>query len=318
MQRHARITARVIDRLKLKQLRLLIAIDQHRSILHAAREMHLSQPAATKMVKDIELDFEAPLFERSNRGVVPTAAGAALIHGARLILSQVAGTAQEIEDLSGGRAGRIVVGTLLAASARLLPLAIERILRSRPRLAIKVVEGTNELLMPRLRAAELDMVVGRLPVQRHRSDLGQMRLLDDPVVAVVRQGHPLLGRALNFDDLRGYGWILPPVETTLRRQIDQYFIAEGQYVPPHVVESVSYLTNRALLSGSDMICALPAQVLAGGGGDGLCPLPLTLPFGSGPVGVSFRHATSLPPAAEAFLTALRDVAAELAQTPPRT
>ncbi|MCZ4351339.1 LysR family transcriptional regulator [Roseovarius aestuarii] len=312
MQRHTQITARVIDRLKLKQLRLLIAVDRHRSILHAARELNLSQPAATKMIKDLELDFEVDLFERSNRGVTPTASGAALIQGARLIFSQVAGTAQEIEDLSGGRAGRIVVGTLLAASSQLLPLAIERALSTRPRLAIKVVEGTNEMLMPRLRAGELDLVVGRLPVRRYRSDLAQRRLFDDRIDLVVRRGHALLSlEAPTFDDLRGYGWILPPPETTLRRQIDQYFISEGQYVPPQVVESVSFLTNRALLTATDMICALPSRVVAVDGADGLDALPLALPFGNGPVGASYRQSTSLPPAAEAFLKALEDVASEL-------
>jgi DNA-binding transcriptional LysR family regulator len=318
MQRHARITARVIDRLKLKQLRLLIEVDRHRSILHAAREMNLSQPAATKMIKDMELDFDVLLFERTNRGVTPTDSGAALIRGARLIFSQVSGTAQEIEDLSGGRAGRVVVGTLLAASSRLLPMAIGRALAARPRLAIKVVEGTNEVLMPRLRAGELDLVVGRLPVQRHRSDLAQRRLFDDPVALVVRAGHPLtIQPAPTFEDLRGYGWILPPAETTLRRQIDQYFINQGQYVPAQVVESVSFLTNRALLRGSDMICALPAEVVAGGGAEGLVALPLSLPFGTGPVGASYRTATSLSPAASAFLEALEQASAALL-SPPQT
>ncbi|MEB8386128.1 LysR family transcriptional regulator [Rhodobacteraceae bacterium KMM 6894] len=319
MQRHAQITARVIDRLKLKQLRLLIEVDRHRSILHAARALNLSQPAATKMVKDMELDFEVLLFERTNRGVTPTDSGAALIKGARLIFSQIAGTAQEIEDLSGGRAGRVVVGTLLAASSRLLPLAIQRALAARPRLAIKVVEGTNEMLMPRLRAGELDLVVGRLPMQRYRSDLGQRRLFDDPVALVVRAGHPLLAlEAPVFDDLRDYGWILSPVETTLRRQIDQYFIDQDQYAPPQVVDSVSFLTNRALLLGTDMICAMPAEVVAGGAAEGLVALPLSLPFGARPVGASYRNATSLSPAALAFLSALEDVTAGLPDIAPRT
>src|SRR5699024_6634598 len=106
----------------------------------------------------------------------------------------------------------------------------------RPRVAVRVVEGTNEVLMPRLRAGELDLVVGRLPVLRHRSDLSQMRLMQGRVALVVREGHPLLSRVdLSFDDLRPYGWILPPPDTTLRRQLDQYFIAEGQYIPPNAV-----------------------------------------------------------------------------------
>ncbi|MFX0540233.1 LysR substrate-binding domain-containing protein [Roseovarius sp. S4756] len=309
MQSHAQITNRVINRMKLRQLRLLIAVDRHRSILHAAREMNLSQPAATKMIKDLEIDFDVLLFERTNRGVIPTEAGAALIRGGQLIFSQIGTTAQELEDIAGGNAGRIVVGTLLAASARLLPEAISRVLDQRPGLVIKVVEGTNEVLMPRLRAGELDLVVGRLPMRRHRSDLGQMHLMQGRIALVVRTGHPALARRdLGFRDLRGYGWILPPSDTTLRRQLDQFFVDEDQFVPPRVVESVSYVTNRALLAGSDMICAMPAELVQGEPTGALAELPLPLPFGDGPVGASFRTGTSLPPAAAALLEALREVA----------
>ncbi|MFH0252806.1 LysR substrate-binding domain-containing protein [Roseovarius aquimarinus] len=306
---HAQITGRVINRLKLRQLRLLIAVGRHGSILHAAREMNLSQPAATKIIKDLEADFEVQLFERTNRGVLPTAAGEALIRGGQLIFSQIGTTAQELEDIAGGNAGRIVVGTLLAASARLLPEAIARVSEQRPRLVIKVVEGTNEVLMPRLRAGELDLVVGRLPMMRHRSDLAQEKLMQGRIALVVRAGHPLLARGtLAFDDLRAHGWILPPADTTLRRQLDQFFVEEGQFVPPRVVESVSFVTNRALLAGSDMICAMPAELAHGDPAGGLAELPFALPFGDGPVGASYRSTTSLPPAAAALLEALRAVA----------
>ena len=309
VQSHDQITNRVINRLKLRQLRLLIAVDRHRSILHAAREMNLSQPAATKMIKDLEADFDVLLFERSNRGVTPTAAGAALIRGGHLIFSQIGTTAQELEDIAGGNAGRIVVGTLLAASARLLPQAIGRVLDQRPGLVIKVVEGTNEVLMPRLRAGELDLVIGRLPMLRHRSEITQMRLMQGRISLACRRGHPLLQRgALGFDDLRDHAWILPPADTTLRRQIDQFFLDQGQYAPPRVVESVSFITNRALLTDSDMICAMPADLIDEGPHSALAALPFALPFGDGPIGASFRSGTSLPPAAAALLAALRDAA----------
>ncbi len=312
MQGHAQIMSRVISRLKLRQLRLLIAVGQHGSILHAAREMNLSQPAATKMIKDLEIDFDVLLFERTNRGVVPTVFGEALIRGGQLVFSQIGTTAQEMEDLAGGNAGRIVVGTLLAASGGLLPMAINTVLAQRPRLAIKVVEGTNEVLMPRLRAGELDLVVGRLPVLRHRSDLEQRRLMQGRIALVVRAGHPLLEVGpLSFDHLRPYCWILPPPDTTLRRQIDQFFVAEGQYVPPTLVESVSYVTNRGLLKASDMICAMPAEAAGLDPTSTLAELPLPLPFGDGPLGASFRSNTSLTPAAAALLDALEQAAAIL-------
>ena len=111
--RQNRIVDRAVSRLKLRQLRLLVAVGQYGSIQHAARELRISQPAATKLIKDLELDFEVKLFDRTNRGVVPTAHGDALIRHGKLILAQVSNAAQELDDLSEGSSGRVVIGTLL-------------------------------------------------------------------------------------------------------------------------------------------------------------------------------------------------------------
>lgn len=310
---HARIVDRVTTRLKLKQLRLLVAVGKHGNIQYAARELNVSQPSATKMIKDLELDFEVQLFERTNRGVVPTPFGEALIRHGKLIFAQISNAAQELDDLNEGSSGRVVIGTLLAASSNLLPTAIDHVLAARPRLAIKVVEGTNEVLMPELRSGEIDLVVGRLPTHRHRTKLTQEKFFDDPIEVVVGKDHPLAQkRDVSFDALREFGWILPPVETTLRRQVDQFFLKQGQYTPPLTLESVSYLTNRSLLQSNTYVGLMPAHVVAQDFATGtLCKVDITLPFGTGPVGVSYRQEDLLSPAGEAMLQALRAVAKKM-------
>lgn len=311
---HARILDRVATRLKLKQLRLLVAVGKHGNIQYAARELNVSQPSATKMIQDLELDFEVQLFERTNRGVVPTPYGEALIRHGKLIFAQISSAAQELDDLHEGSSGRVVIGTLLAASSSLLPLAIEQVLQDRPRLAIKVVEGTNEVLMPELRSGEIDLVAGRLPTYRYRDELTQERLFDERILVVAGPHHPLADhKGLEFDDLKKFSWILPPVETTLRRQLDQFFLKLDQYHPPFALESVSYLTNRSLLRSREYIGLMPAHVAAQDIAAGLLVrLDLTLPFGTGPVGVSYRQNGKMSPAAEAMLEALRKVAARIA------
>lgn len=311
--RHTRIIDRVITRLKFKQLRLLVAVGDHGNIQNAAREMNVSQPAATKMIKDLELDFEVQLFERTNRGVIPTPFGEALIRHGKLIFAQVSNAAQELDDLAEGNSGRVVIGTLLAASSQLLPMAIERVLTDRPRIAIKVVEGTNDVLMPDLHAGDIDLVVGRLSTHRHRSNLVQEKLFDERIVAIVGPDHPLADASdVSFPMLRPYGWILPPAETSLRRQLDQFFLAQDQYVPPSALESVSYLTNRRLLQSRNFIGVMPAHVAAQDIASGaLQKLDWSVPFGEGPVGVSYRQQGQLSPAGLAVLQALRDTSTEM-------
>lgn len=310
---HARIIDRVTTRMKLKQLRLLVAVGKHGNIQYAARELNVSQPSATKMIKDLELDFEVQLFERTNRGVVPTAFGETLIRHGKLIFAQISNAAQELDDLNEGNSGRVVIGTLLAASSHLLPLAIDQVLEGRPRMAIKVVEGTNEVLMPELRSGEIDLVAGRLPTHRYRHELVQEKLFDERILVVAGSDHPLSKyKGLKFEALKEYGWIVPPVETSLRRQLDQFFLQQDQYQPPFALESVSYLTNRSLLRSRAYIGLMPAHVAAQDIASGLLvELDLTLPFGTGPVGVTYRMKGQLSPAGEAMLQALRKAAAQI-------
>ncbi|MGI9364161.1 MAG: LysR family transcriptional regulator [Rhizobiaceae bacterium] len=308
--RHFRIVDRALTRLKLKQLRLLVAVGVHGNIQNAAREMGMSQPAATKMIQDLELDFEVKLFSRTNRGVVPTIFGQTLIRHGKLIFAQVSNAAQELDDLNEGNAGRVVVGTLLAASTKLIPSAVEILLEERPNVAIKIVEGTNEVLMPGLLSGEIDMVVGRLPSHRHRDKIRQEKLVEENIHAVVGGGHPLANRkTVNFAQMKPFGWILPPHETTLRRHVDQFFISQQQYIPPVAVESVSYLTNRALLQSRNLIGLMPAQVVAQDIAQGyMKKLDWDVPFGRGPIGVSIRLGDELSPAGRAFKAALHEAA----------
>ncbi len=310
MDRHTRIVDRALTRLKLRQLRLLVAVGTHGNIQNAARSLGISQPAATKMIQDLELDFEVKLFDRTNRGVVPTVFGETMIRHGKLIFSQISHAAQELDDLSEGNAGRVVVGTLLAASASLLPAAIEILQADRPNVAIKVAEGTNEVLMPGLLSGDIDMVVGRLPSHRHRDKIRQEKLFEDRILAVVGSTHPLAGKAgINFAQTKPFGWILPPLETTLRRQVDQFFVGQQQYAPEVSVESVSYLTNRTLLQSRDLIGLMPAEVVAQDICNGhLAQLDWTVPFGHGPIGVSLRVDDDLSPAGRAFKAALRKAA----------
>ena len=306
---HIRIAERISTRLKFKQLQLLVAIAEHRSILHAARQLNISQPTATKLVKDLELDFGVQLFDRTNRGVLPTLFGEALVRHGKLILAQISHAAQELDDLNDGAGGRVLVGTLLAASAALLPEAIQRIHEQRPNVTVAVREGTNDVLMPALRSGDLDMVVGRLPEYRHRHEVLQEPLYDEEICIVGRRDHPVTGkRNVKFEHLSKIGWILPPQDTTLRRQIDKEFLDRNLDPPVAAVESVSFLTNRYLLTKTDLLGVFPFHVVEEEVASGsLAIIPSKLNLSSGPVGVSYRRQAGLSPAALAFLDTLRDV-----------
>lgn len=305
------------NRLTMRQLRMIAAIDQYKNILRASESLNMSQPAATKILKDLELDIGAKLFQRTNRGVVATEFGQTLARHAKLILAQLSHAAQDMEDLVEGLGGRVTIGTFLAASAYILPTAISSLRAKRPKISVHIVEGTKDFLIPALRNGELDLVIDRLSEYRYRSVIIQEPLYEETVHLVTRAGHPLAQqKKLALKDLTSWDWILPLAGTTLRRQIDKAFFDLGITPPNNPVESVSFLTNRRLLLTTDMIGIWPYHVVVDDvqKNKNLSILPVKLPTTLGPVGVSIRRDSLLSPAATALFDELRFVAQSLPQT----
>lgn len=198
-----------LHRVSIRQLRLVTTIAEVGSMVRAGEAVGMTQPAVTKAVRDLERDFGGDLFDRGNRGVTPPIYGEALVRHAQGVIAQVEHAAREIDDLAHGAGGRVAFGTLLAASAWLLPSAISRLRAERPRVVIDVVEGTNDRLQRMLLRGRLDMVVGRLSAFRQRAGVEQEPLYSEEVAILARYDHPLAGHAhLKLADLQEAEWIL--------------------------------------------------------------------------------------------------------------
>lgn len=308
----------VAGRLSFRHLRMIVAIAEEGNLVGAAQRLNMTQSAVTKALQEVESLTETRLFERTNRGAVPTLPGATLIGHARLILTQLRHAEEHLADLRDGTGGRVAVGTLLSASAMLLPRAIARLRAARTNIDIKVVEATNDILMPRLRSGELDVVVGRLSEHRETRDVEQETLLEDHPCVVCRPEHPLT-RLQNprLEDLVGWDWILPPPDVSLRRQLDVAFRQAGVPPPLHAVESVSLLTNRALLQRGDYLAVMPLQAgLAEAATGAVVIVPVAMPNVSRPIGITRRANSALSPAAETFVRTLRDISREMGAQDP--
>lgn len=295
------------SRMTLRNLQLVDAIKREGSLLRAAQALNMSQSAVTKALQEVEAAIGSSLFNRTNRGVVSTPAGNVLAAHARLMLTQLDHAEQEITDLRDGASGTISVGTLLAASVSLLPKAIAHVRSERPRLTVRTVEGPNASLMPLLRQGAVDMVVGRLPVYRQRDGIAQERLFDDEAAIVVRRDHPSTRQPGSvLADLLNWDWILPPRDTTMRRQIDDVFRQSGLQAPVAGVETLSVLITRNLLLNTDMPAIWPSELAQAEDALGIVNmLPIALPHTGRPVGISTRAGGRLSPAAEALIDALR-------------
>jgi DNA-binding transcriptional LysR family regulator len=300
-------------RLKIRHLVLLTAIAKDGTLLKAAESLHVTQSAATKALRELEEGLKISLFDRSPRGVTPTAFGLSLINHAKAILSQVHVAAEELTELKLGSAGRVVVGTLRAAAPSLLPRTLIQLRSKHPGIGVTIFEGTLDVLGPALRAGEIDFLVGYLPEFRPLQGLSQERLYYDAAAVVVRCGHPVLQRKrVSLKHLINEQWILPLPDTVLRRHVDNVFRRLGCEPPNSAIESYATMLIQSLLLQSDMIAVLPYQVAVQLEKFGLLSiLPIALEGASLPVGITTRANQPLTAAAKTLVDILRGVAREV-------
>lgn len=307
----------MLRHLKFRPLLIFDRVLQRGSILHAARELHLTQPAVTKAVHELESHLGVQLFERGNRGVSPTAYGLMLGSRVKSVIAEVRYLADELNAFRSGETGHVIVGTLIAGSAKLLPLAIAMLKAKAPAVLITVREGVPDRLYPALATGELDAVVGRLPERDHpitkTFPLQHYSLFTESFSVAVRRDHPLTARKKpKLSDTMDWPWILPVPESPSRPAADRLFADAGLPLPIHHVESLSLLTNVGLMIHGNACGLMPRGALELFSSAGML-VSLSIPgvghFGE--VGYSVRAGKPLSPAAVQFTDALREVARSL-------
>ncbi|WP_406288400.1 LysR substrate-binding domain-containing protein [Embleya sp. NBC_00896] len=296
-------------RLKFRHLTLITAIAEHGGVSRAAEALHLTQPAATRTLRELETMVGVPLFERGPHGMSPTLYGDALVAHARVILAEVRRAGDHIAGLREGQTGTVTVGTLLAGTSVLLPRAVSALKRDRPGITVIVREATYDVLYPQLLAGEIDVVIGRLGRAEDAGRVRRTALYHEPIRLVVRRDHPLLDTARVLADTIAHPWILPLEQTALRSELARLFTRNGLPLPADRVECTSILTVRALLLGTDMIAALPELVVTGD--ERLAVLPVPLESVRRTVGTTLMADRTPTPAVSAFLACIGDQATAL-------
>ena len=223
----------LLARLKWRQLALVVALDERRSLRQAAADLAMTQPAATKLLRDLEDAVGHPLFARHPWGMSPTPYGTTLVRYARGLTAELDEARRELAALAAGTEGTLRVGGVTGAMPGLLAPAIRRMQGQRPRVAIHVLVNTTEVLMEALRQGRLDVAVCPVPVAADRGDIDVQPLGDEPLVIVARRGHPLArSRRVAPAALARLPWIVQTPESPLRRDTDAMLTAAGLRLPP--------------------------------------------------------------------------------------
>ena len=314
----------ILTRLGLRHIRQLSCVGRLGSMSRAAAELHISQPALSKTVLQIEAILGVRLFERTPRGLIATIPGGRLLLHCRAVESELRKAGQDLQAQLDGTGGQIAVGGYLVALPTLLPAAIGRLRAETHDVVVRVVDGSTHQLMPALLSGDLDLLVGRLNETLTPEHLRHEVLYNEPIVIIAGSGHPLTGRRKpDYRDLADHPWVLPTPDSVAHAPVAELFLAHGLSRPQSHVESISFMLIRSLLQDRDTLAAMPYHVVKRDVELGLLKiLPLELPHAHLPVGIT-RHATrELGPLAERFLHCLRAAAKDMRsptrQKPART
>lgn len=298
------------NRLRIKQLTLIAALDEFRSLRKVAESMHLSQPAATKMLHEIEETLGVQLFERLPRGMRPTVFGESVINYAQLMLADLDNLRKQLVAQEAGAVGEISVGSIMAPAPGLLTRTIIELRARYPLIKISVVVDTSDNLLQMLEQGKLDIMLGRIPSPGEHPDIN-FEVVDNEALSVVAGVHHPLSqvRRLELADLAGQSWILQPPNSPMRQLLELAFQEADIPSPAYLVETASILATTTLLQETEMISVVPTSVAKHYATSGMiCILPVRIKLQLEPYGIITRKERIQAPAVSVFQDCLRSLA----------
>ena len=277
----------IASKLRLRQLALIVAVADAGSLRAGAAQAHVSQPAATKMIHELEALFGTALFERGHAGMRPSEFGNAVVGYARDMLARLAQLHEELDARSKGQLGTVRVGALSASVPSPLTPAIAYLHRRHPGIQVSVEIDTNAALVERLVDGRLDFVLARMVEGCDPRQIAFQHLFDERLVVVAQPRYRQRGvRRLPIARLQKKAWALHPSGTSLRKAFEDAFRRASLDPPSAAIETTSAVVILSLLQQQDILALLPLRVAALFESHRMLTIvPAELPIDLGPIGM---------------------------------
>ncbi|MBH5403180.1 LysR family transcriptional regulator [Bradyrhizobium sp. CNPSo 4010] len=291
----------------LRQLRVFTGVYRTRSITRAARELGITQSAASLLIQQLEAQLGVKLFDRSTRSVQPTLAAIEAFHVAERMLSDAQGLSRRMRDLAQARAGRVAFLASAGTASALLPMVLAKFRASHPDIEIDMRDVAADDLVPRLSATDAEFAIGS--VEGEFADMTIETLTSGRLSAIGRRTADFAARrSLTWDELAQWPTIAMRSQTRIRMQIDQALSAQGKRLDP-TYEVTLINTALAMTAQGLGLAILPATMLPADQFPTLIARPLVRPALTRPVSLLQRQGRTLSPAAQAFVATARMVLA---------
>lgn len=296
------------SRLRLRQLRLMLALQELGSLRRAADHIGMTQPAATKMLHEAEDLLGVELFERLPRGMRATPFGDTVIYHARMVFAELNGMRDELLALESGNLGRVSVGAIPALACGLLTRTIAELKKAHPRLSMSIQVDSSDVLVQALLQDQLDVVLGRIPGGAQAEGLLFDSLGEEELCVVAGKQHPMAqATELGWAEIQDMTWVLQQHPSPMRSIINQVFQNARIEPPGSIVETTSVMTLLSLVQQTDMLGVTPRSVVDDyPGRDLLAILPIKFEVQLPPFGLITRRQRVQSSAMQAFIDSVRN------------
>jgi DNA-binding transcriptional LysR family regulator len=306
---------RIERRLKLRDVRVLMAVVQAGSMHKAAERLATSQPAISRAIGDLERALGVRLLDRSPLGIEPTHYGRAIIKRGLAVFDELRQGIKDIEFLADPRAGELRIGCTENAAAGPVLAVIDRLSRRHPRMVFDVVTGSAPALCRHLTERRVELVILRIAESLVEEDMVVEKLFDDAFVVVVAKQNPWTRqRRIGLAELVDERWTLPSRDSVIGAFALGAFRAQGLTPPRATVITLSmHLRNRLLATGRFLTMMSSSILMLPGKHPTLRALPVELSNARGSVAIITLKNRTLSPLAELFIETARAVAKPLAK-----
>lgn len=244
--------------MKLTSLRALVAAVEEGSLRSAARRLGVSQPALTKMLRELERELSTTLLLRSTTGVLATAQGMVLYERALAADRELCHAVDQIQQLGGRMTGALTIGAVPLAVMLLIPETLRTFGREFPGIQLRISEELYIAQLTRLRKGEVDIALGPLPDHLPPGEFSAESLMPIAMVIVVRKGNPL-SKARRLADLADAPWVYTGA-TPDAGYAKTLYESHGLKPPPAGALVNSTLGLLSIIASGNCVGLLPQQI----------------------------------------------------------
>ena len=287
---------------ELRHIEAFLAVARCGNFTRAAADLHVSQPALTVQIRQLESTLGLRLFDRNNRRVSLTQPGRELVAPLEQALLEVRSIVEHAQGVAAHRRGVVTVACLPSLAAGLVPRAIAELAAHHQGIAVRVRDVVSDRVVELVKSGEVDFGLGSCG--RVDRELTDQPLLADRLAAFVQKNHRLAGkRHVALRDVAGYPLILTGKDSSVRELVDRTLGQERLAVS--VAHEATYMTTALGMAAAGLGVAILPEAAITSAPATVCRVDIRNPVLTRRIGIITMAVRTLPPAAQKLVEALR-------------